>query len=211
MQFFSKKMYHTSKGFTLLELLIVITIIGLLTAVTIGSFQEARAKARDADRMRIVKEIQKALELYYSDQGHYPSFASFNPAADARSLGGAVPCSDGSMGTTNWCALIGAIAPYYKGGDPDPRNVSPNIFWYDADGATPQSYGLMAVLESANNDDLAQSDSGFFCTTGVCTDTNRGFEIGREPSYCMENGWGSWISGGDGMHICASNSSPLPP
>jgi len=57
-----------SKGFTLIELLVVIAIIGLLSSVILGSLNNARKKGRDARRMADLKQLQVALEGYYSDQ-----------------------------------------------------------------------------------------------------------------------------------------------
>lgn len=60
------------KGFTLIELLVVISIIGILSSVVMSSLNQARIKARDARRVSDLQELQKALEMYYSDNGHYP-------------------------------------------------------------------------------------------------------------------------------------------
>lgn len=60
------------RGFTIIEILVVVSIIALLSSVLLTSFQEARAKARDAERLREVKEIQNALELYRAQYGLYP-------------------------------------------------------------------------------------------------------------------------------------------
>jgi type II secretion system protein G len=61
------------KGFTLIELLVVVAIIGLLATLSIVALNTARAKARDAKRVGDIKQIQTALELYYNDNGGYPS------------------------------------------------------------------------------------------------------------------------------------------
>ena len=61
------------KGFTLIELLVVIAIIGLLATLSIVALNTARAKARDSKRVADIKQIQTALELYYSDQSQYPA------------------------------------------------------------------------------------------------------------------------------------------
>ena len=61
-----------SKGFTLIELLVVIAIIGILASMVIVSLTGARVKSRDGKRLAELKEMQKALELYYSNNGYYP-------------------------------------------------------------------------------------------------------------------------------------------
>ncbi len=60
-------------GFTLVELLVVISIIGLLSSVVFASLNNARMKARDAKRLSDMKQIQTALELYYDKYGFYPN------------------------------------------------------------------------------------------------------------------------------------------
>jgi prepilin-type N-terminal cleavage/methylation domain-containing protein len=62
------------RGFTLIELLVVIAIIGLLSSVVLASLNSARAKARDAQRLTDMRQIQAALELYANDHNSsYPS------------------------------------------------------------------------------------------------------------------------------------------
>ncbi len=61
------------KGFTLIELLVVIAIIGLLSTLAVISLNSARQKSRDARRVSDIKQIQTALELYYTDNNGYPT------------------------------------------------------------------------------------------------------------------------------------------
>ena len=63
---------RTNRGFTLIELLVVIAIIGILSSVVLSSLNSARGKARDAKRKSELKQLQTALELYYSDNSAYP-------------------------------------------------------------------------------------------------------------------------------------------
>jgi prepilin-type N-terminal cleavage/methylation domain-containing protein len=65
------------QGFTLVELLVVIAIIGLLSTLSIVALNNARMRARDAVRIADVKQIQTALELYYTDVGRYPATLTF--------------------------------------------------------------------------------------------------------------------------------------
>lgn len=60
-------------GFTLIELLVVIAIIGILASVVLASLNSARAKSREAQRMAHVKSMKAALQLYFTDNGVYPS------------------------------------------------------------------------------------------------------------------------------------------
>ena len=59
-------------GFTLVELLVVISIIGVLASVVFASINSARAKARDARRIADLRQIATALEFYYDANGQYP-------------------------------------------------------------------------------------------------------------------------------------------
>src|SRR3990167_866949 len=65
-------MMHRKRGFTLIELLVVIGIIGILSSIVLVSVNSARMKARDAKRIQEVKQMMNALELFYSDNNHYP-------------------------------------------------------------------------------------------------------------------------------------------
>lgn len=71
------------KGFTLFELLVSISIIGILVAVASTSYSGAQKKARDSRRMEDLNSIQKALELYYSTNPTspytYPSVSGNQP------------------------------------------------------------------------------------------------------------------------------------
>jgi len=60
------------RGFTLVEILVVIAIIGILASIVLASLSTARAKGRDAKRVSDLKEVQLALELYYDSNGSYP-------------------------------------------------------------------------------------------------------------------------------------------
>jgi prepilin-type N-terminal cleavage/methylation domain-containing protein len=62
-----------SLGFTLIELLVVISVIGFLATASMVAFNSARKKARDAQRLADMKQIQTALELYFDNNGQYPT------------------------------------------------------------------------------------------------------------------------------------------
>lgn len=59
-------------GFTLVELLIVIAIMGILTMITVSQFQTAKRKANDVARKGDLNAVAKALQMYYADYGVMP-------------------------------------------------------------------------------------------------------------------------------------------
>jgi len=62
------------KGFTLIEILVVITIIAVLTAIAVISYSSTQKNARDARRKGDMRTIQNAFEQYYSDNvSKYPT------------------------------------------------------------------------------------------------------------------------------------------
>jgi prepilin-type N-terminal cleavage/methylation domain-containing protein len=74
-------MYINKKnGFTIIELLMVISIISLLSTVIFSFTNETRAKARDSVRLSDMKQIGTAMQMYYQDTGTIPtSFENLVP------------------------------------------------------------------------------------------------------------------------------------
>lgn len=75
-------MNRSTNSFTLLELLVVATIISLLTATGLVSYTSLSKNSRDARRKSDVAEIRTALEIYRSDNGYYPTSSSFSIPTD---------------------------------------------------------------------------------------------------------------------------------
>jgi prepilin-type N-terminal cleavage/methylation domain-containing protein len=60
-------------GFTLIEMLVVVAIIGLLSSIVVIGLGGARSKARDAKRLADVQQIINFAEVNYTPSGGYPS------------------------------------------------------------------------------------------------------------------------------------------
>ncbi len=71
-----KQISFTAKGFTLIEILVVIAIIGILTAVILPQFGTVRGKAADANVKTSVNVLVKSAELYFLDNDTYVGFCS---------------------------------------------------------------------------------------------------------------------------------------
>lgn len=67
-----KSLKKAKKGFTIIELLIVIAIIAILAGLVLNNFQGAQAKARDTQRVTDVNNIHSKLEEYHNENGFYP-------------------------------------------------------------------------------------------------------------------------------------------
>jgi len=66
-------MFKNNKGFTLAELIIVVSIIGILASIIIVNVSSARAKARDVKRKTDLKTLESSLEIYANaNKGKYP-------------------------------------------------------------------------------------------------------------------------------------------
>ena len=60
------------KGFTLIEIMIVVVIIGVLAGLAIPRFTKASRKAKVSEAKLVIKNIYQALQTYYTSNGHYP-------------------------------------------------------------------------------------------------------------------------------------------
>jgi general secretion pathway protein G len=121
------------KGFTLIELLVVIAIIGLLSTLAVVALGSAREKARDSKRLSDLKQVQTALELYYTDNNGYPT-------STAATLGaGNYVCLNGSGFSTAGCdnPYMGLV----------PTDPGSGAYTYTA--STSASYSITAELEGA--------------------------------------------------------------
>lgn len=66
-------MVNSSKAFTIIELIVVISIIAMLSVLGLSTYSSVQVDARNAKRKEDLKEIQKALEIYKNENGSYPS------------------------------------------------------------------------------------------------------------------------------------------
>ena len=75
------KLSRKQQGFTIVELLIVIVVIGILAALVITTYTGIQAKARNSKRQTDVQSVQTQVEAYFAQNGHYPSFADLSSSS----------------------------------------------------------------------------------------------------------------------------------
>ena len=158
---------HKSKAFTLVELLVAISIIGLMSTITLVSLNSARAQSRDAKRITEINQLQTALELYFDQHGTYPQI---NNARTSKQAGGC-----GQSGS--WCDLEVELTAFMNPIPRDPLGLQDDYrLYYDSDSNTNySSYGIMARLEHGANFSLMVNDGGHYLEF---------YEVGIEPAYC---------------------------
>lgn len=66
------------KGFTLIEILIVVAIIALLSTIVLVGVGTFRSRGRDARRISDLSQVQNGLELYYTKNGTYPDASAWD-------------------------------------------------------------------------------------------------------------------------------------
>lgn len=69
-----------NKGFTIVELLIVIVVIGILALLVVTTYGGIQAKARNAKRSADMSAVQTQLEAFFSQNAYYPSLTDMNSA-----------------------------------------------------------------------------------------------------------------------------------
>ena len=71
---------QVSRGFTIVELLIVIVVIGILAALVVVTYNGIQQKARDTERKTDINALHGQLEAYQAQNGKYPTLANVNDA-----------------------------------------------------------------------------------------------------------------------------------
>jgi len=70
---FTQRMKKNNKGFTLIELMIVIAIIGILAAIAIPQFSAYRQRSFNSSATSDVRNFRTTVEAFFADMQHYPT------------------------------------------------------------------------------------------------------------------------------------------
>ena len=126
----------SKQGFTIVELLIVVVVIAILAAISVVAYTGIQQRARDSKRKIDLAAIAKAVELYRTDNGHYP------------------PASSGG-----WCTQLShpshsqlrtALSPYMGPLPKDPLYTDTYQDYFYRNNAG-NSYDLYAQVEGSGN------------------------------------------------------------
>lgn len=75
---FTLNKQRDQRGFTIVELLIVIVVIGILAALVVTTYGGIQAKGRDSQRQADLSAMQTQIEAFYANHNYYPALADIN-------------------------------------------------------------------------------------------------------------------------------------
>lgn len=142
-----------SRGFTIVELLIVIVVIGILAALVIVTYNGIQQKARDTERKTDIKALQGHLEAYWADNAKYPTLTEVNDT------------SAGGFRATNFKGLDAAAFA-------DPKNAGSQQL---CGAATSSCYGYSVT--PAGCDDSTTDCTNYTLTADLESGTNQTFSV----------------------------------
>ncbi len=196
------------QGFTLVELMVVITIIGILASIVYVNLGGQSAKARDSKRQSDLRQLETALALYKQQVGRYPAMG----CTDSN--------GDGFSNETECTDYISGLTPTYMPRlprDPSRRTFEGYSYVTNAEGTV---FKLMAlntveselvtyrhafkscdiIPDAAGNAQVCVG--GTNCTTvqqvGMCSYVATGPSSGGEPAQCrtgnarFDRSYGVW-------------------
>jgi type IV pilus assembly protein PilA len=142
-----KSLKQQNKGFTIVELLIVIVVIGILALLVITTYAGIQQKARNTKRQTDVSALQTQIEAFYQTSGYYPNLTDMNSAA----------LTDPSNATQSKTLVGAPAAKSYS-------YVATNAAGATCDGASPAdqacaNYTLTATYEGTVNGSSTTSKS----------------------------------------------------
>ena len=150
-----------NRGFTLIELLVVIAIIGILASVVLASLNSARTKSRDAVRKSDLGQLRTALEMYYADNGVYPTSDGWIEA--------------NTGGTLRAALEVGGYIKIPK--DPSSTANTGGYNYMHYNNAATGKWTLWARLENPSAADTA--------TLSTCALSN--YDTNYSMNYCISN------------------------
>lgn len=136
--------FLSKKGFTLVELLVVISIIGILAGVLLPNLLGIRERARDTKKKASLSHMKTALRLFYNDFQYYPESG----------VGGEI-LGCGPVATPENTACGSSFATTGTGGTTYMKELLETFNYTQTDGG--DDFLLYAVLENASDAEITAS------------------------------------------------------
>jgi len=164
----AQKFKKSRRGFTLMELLVVVTVLGVLSSGAVIGFEKIKASSRDDKRISDLAIIKTALNIYYMENDKYPVSDGNPPRVK---IGG----------NGHWSKdFAEALVPKYIGklpADPLYSKIGDEVLYvYRVDGVDKSSYTICAKMEEKSDypcacvDEKANSEISYhdYIGGGLC-------------------------------------------
>jgi type IV pilus assembly protein PilA len=147
-------MKTTQKGFTLIELMIVVAIIGILAAIAIPAYQNYTIRAQVTEGMTLADGWKTAVAEYYANKGSWPTTASLTGTVASTgkyvssvgvTAGGVIQATFSNVSPFQSNKILNAqilaLIPY--------TNANNDIVWVCGSGTPPSSSGVAIASGAA--------------------------------------------------------------
>lgn len=166
------KELNTKRGFTLMELLVAIAIVGILAGIGSIAFSSVQQRGRDAKRKEDLQSLKIALEAYHADNNQY------SPS----------PCTDPTFTSSDatqqpqqrWIDFL--TPTYIKQLPVDPK---PGFTYQLSVTKNCQNFILWAKLESTTDPEAYNPNTGGWSQQASCN--NNGYPPPSDYNYCVQN------------------------
>jgi prepilin-type N-terminal cleavage/methylation domain-containing protein len=162
------------KGFTLIEVLVVTSILGLIASVLLVALNDARSRGRDAKRVADLRQVYVATEQYYDKFNIYPQYPDLHSTDSTANWGllitMLVSANFLAAEQLNYPEEIGVVPTAQAAGPNNYQDISyPNKKYGYMVRNGKYQFSLRAQLENTDSSTLKNSATGPFENAGVTT------------------------------------------